>query len=224
MIAVGTRPARPPAVRFDERSVLDSDGILDLSSIPDALVVVGAGVIGIEYASMFAALGTKVTVVEQREHLLEFCDRQVTEALQYHLRDLGVTFRFGDAVVGVESHDGGTITHLAERQADRRPTPSCTPRAGRAPPTGSAWMRRASRPTTAGASASTSTTAPSVEHIYAVGDVIGFPSLAATAMEQGRLAAAHACGIEAATISELLPIGIYTDPRDQLRRARPRRS
>ena len=118
VIAVGTRPARPESVRFDERSVLDSDGILNLPAIPDALVVVGAGVIGIEYASMFAALGTKVTVVEQREHLLEFCDRQVTEALQYHLRDLGVTFRFGDAVVGVEAHDGGTITHLQQRQAD----------------------------------------------------------------------------------------------------------
>ena len=74
MIAVGTRPARPATVRFDERSVLDSDGILDMQSIPDALVVVGAGVIGIEYASMFAALGTKVTVVEQRERLLDFCD------------------------------------------------------------------------------------------------------------------------------------------------------
>ena len=158
MVAVGTRPARPESVRFDERAVLDSDGILNLQSIPDALVVVGAGVIGIEYASMFAALGTKVTVVEQRERLLEFCDRQVTEALQYHLRDLGVTFRFGDAVVGVESHDGGTSPTC--RAANGSPqTRSCTPPAGRAPPIASTWTPRASRRIRAGGSLSMTTTA-----------------------------------------------------------------
>ena len=92
--------------------MLDSDGILKLAQRPRALVVVGAGVIGIEYASMFAALGTKVTVIEQRHRLLDFCDDQITEALQYHLRDIGVTFRFGEEVVAVERHDDGTITHL----------------------------------------------------------------------------------------------------------------
>ena len=100
--------------------VLDSDGILKLPHLPRALVVVGGGVIGIEYASMFAALGTKVTVIEQRHRLLDFCDDQITEALQYHLRDIGVTFRFGEEVVAVERHDGRHHHAPEERQADRR--------------------------------------------------------------------------------------------------------
>lgn len=211
VIAVGTRPARPAAVRFDERSVLDSDGILDLKNIPSALVVVGAGVIGIEYASMFAALGTKVTVVEQRERLLEFCDRQITEALQYHLRDLGVIFRFGDAVVGVESHDDGTITHL--QSGKRIAADTVLYSAGRQGATehlnlAAAGLEADHR----GRISVDDRYRTSVAHIYAVGDVIGFPSLAATSMEQGRLAAADACGIETSGISELLPIGIYTIP------------
>ncbi len=211
VIAVGTRPARPESVRFDERSVLDSDGILNLPAIPDALVVVGAGVIGIEYASMFAALGTKVTVVEQREHLLEFCDRQVTEALQYHLRDLGVTFRFGDAVVGVEAHDGGTITHL--NSGKRIASNAVMYSAGRQGATDTLNLDAAGIEASGrGLIAVDDHYRTSADHIYAVGDVIGFPSLAATAMEQGRLAAAHACGIETGHISKLLPIGIYTIP------------
>ena len=112
IIAVGTRPARPVDVAFDERTVIDSDGILGLSKIPGSLVVVGAGVIGIEYASMFAALGTKLTVIEKRRQLLDFCDDQMVEALQYHLRELGVTFRFNETVVGVELHGGGAVTEL----------------------------------------------------------------------------------------------------------------
>ena len=113
LIAVGTRPARPASVAFDGRTILDSDDIVSLDWIPSSLVVVGAGVIGIEYASMFAAVGTKVTVIEQRDRLLPFCDAQMIEALQYHLRDLGVIFRFGERVVGVEKHPTGAITHLA---------------------------------------------------------------------------------------------------------------
>jgi NAD(P) transhydrogenase len=211
VIAVGTVPARPPAVRFDERSVLDSDGILNLQTIPDALVVVGAGVIGIEYASMFAALGTKVTVVEQREHLLEFCDRQVTEALQYHLRDLGVTFRFGDAVVAVDPHDGGTITHL--QSGKRIASDTVLYSAGRQGATAGLNLAAAGLDADRrGRIAVDEQYRTSVEHIYAVGDVIGFPSLAATSMEQGRLAAAHASGIETSPISDILPIGIYTIP------------
>jgi len=96
-------------VEFDEATILDSDGILDMAKIPATLVVVGAGVIGIEYASIFAALGTRVTVVERNERLLEFCDNQVIEALQYYLRDLGLVFRLGETVTSVEKHDGGTL-------------------------------------------------------------------------------------------------------------------
>lgn len=113
IIATGTRPARPSGVEFDEERVLDSDGILDLKSLPSSMVVVGAGVIGIEYASMFAALGTKVTVVEKRDNMLDFCDPEVVEALKFHLRDLAVTFRFGEEVTAVDVGSAGTVTTLA---------------------------------------------------------------------------------------------------------------
>jgi NAD(P) transhydrogenase len=109
IIATGTRPARPASVEFDERTIIDSDGILQLDRVPRSMVVAGAGVIGIEYASMFAALGTKVTVVEQRDRMLEFCDLEVVEALKYHLRDLAVTFRFGETVSAVERRPEGAI-------------------------------------------------------------------------------------------------------------------
>jgi NAD(P) transhydrogenase len=113
VIATGTKPARPTGVEFDEDRVLDSDGILDLKSLPATMVVVGAGVIGIEYASMFAALGTKVTVVEKRDNMLEFCDPEIIEALKFHLRDLAVTFRFGEEVTAVDVGAAGTVTTLA---------------------------------------------------------------------------------------------------------------
>ncbi len=113
VIATGTKPARPPGVEFDEQRVLDSDGILDLKSIPTSMVVVGAGVIGIEYASMFAALGTKVTIVEKRQDMLDFCDPEIIEALRFHLRDLAVTFRFGEEVTAVDVGAAGTVTTLA---------------------------------------------------------------------------------------------------------------
>ncbi len=114
VVAVGTSPARPPdSVAFDDVNIFDSDGILGLHQIPRSLVVVGAGVIGIEYASVFAALGTKVTVIEQRDRMLEFCDEEIVEALQFHLRSLAVTFRFRETVEAVEPHEGGTLTTLA---------------------------------------------------------------------------------------------------------------
>ena len=211
IIAVGTRPARPKGVQFDDRTSIDSDGILCLERIPSSLVVVGAGVIGIEYASMLAALGSKVTVVEKRQRLLDFCDDQIVEALQYHLRELGVTFRFNESVVGVDLHEGGTITRL--ESGKRVPAEAVFYAAGRQGATESLNLAAA------GLAADDRGRIPvnevyqtSVEHIYAVGDVIGFPSLAATSMEQGRLAACCALGVSCAGIAETLPIGIYTIP------------
>ena len=118
VIATGTRPARPASVEFDERTVIDSDGIVHREKVPRSMVVAGAGVIGIEYASMFAALGTKVTVVEQRERMLEFCDVEVVEALKYHLRDLAVTFRFGETVFLGRGPARGRHRDPAQRQED----------------------------------------------------------------------------------------------------------
>src|SRR5918994_3892274 len=211
VIAPGTRPARPPAVEFDDRTILDSDGLLHLDRIPGSIVVVGAGVIGIEYASMFAALGAKVTVVEKRARLLDFCDAQISEGLQYHLRDLGVVFRFGEEVTAVDRHDGGALTHLASGK--RVAADVVLYAAGRQGQTddldlGSVGLAADER----GRIAVGPDYRTAVAHIYAAGDVIGWPALAATWMEQGRFAAAHAFGDEGASMSEVLPIGIYTIP------------
>jgi NAD(P) transhydrogenase len=212
VIATGTTPAHPPGVEFDDATILDSDGILDLSAIPSTLVVVGAGVIGIEYASIFAALGTRVTVVEQRQRLLEFCDDQLVEALQYHLRDLGLVFRLGETVTSVEQHaDNGTLTVLASGK--RFAADAVMYSAGRQGATADLGLENT------GLEVDQRGRVPvdehyrtAVEHIYAVGDVIGFPSLASSSFEQGRLAAAHAFGVDARPMRELLPIGIYTIP------------
>jgi NAD(P) transhydrogenase len=211
VIATGTRPAHPPAVEFDERTILDSDDLLRLDDIPASVVVVGAGVIGIEYASMFAALGAKVTVVEKLPRLLDFCDAQITEGLQYHLRDLGVVFRLGEEVTAVERRDGGALTLLASGK--RVAADVVLYAAGRQGQTDDLELQNAGLEADArGRIAVGPDYRTAVEHIYAAGDVIGWPSLAATSMEQGRLAAAHALGHDAPTMSELLPIGIYTIP------------
>jgi NAD(P) transhydrogenase len=211
VIATGTKPLRPAGVEFDDSRVLDSDGILDLKSIPSSMVVVGAGVIGIEYASMFAALGTKVTVVEKRPNMLEFCDPEIIEALKFHLRDQAVTFRFGEEVTAVDVGTSGTVTTLASGK--QIPAETVMYSAGRQGQTDhldlpSAGLEADNR----GRIFVDDNYQTKVDHIYAVGDVIGFPALAATSMEQGRLAAYHAFGEPTHSITELQPIGIYSIP------------
>ncbi|MFC5822877.1 Si-specific NAD(P)(+) transhydrogenase [Nonomuraea insulae] len=211
VIATGTSPARPSSVEFDDRTVIDSDAILHLDRVPETLVVVGAGVIGIEYASMFAALGTKVTVVERRERMLEFCDLEIVEALKYHLRDLAVTFRFGENVAAVERRPRGALTLL--ESGKKIPADCVMYSAGRQGKTAELCLEAAGLAADdRGRIAVDANYATEVPHIYAVGDVIGFPALAATSMEQGRLAAQHACGEPAVDVHELPPIGIYTIP------------
>jgi NAD(P) transhydrogenase len=211
VIATGTRPARPASVDFDERTVMDSDGIINLERVPRSMVVAGAGVIGIEYASMFAALGTKVTVVEQRDRMLEFCDLEVVEALKYHLRDLAVTFRFGETVSSVEARPEGAIASL--RSGKKIPADTVLYSAGRQGATDELKLAAAGLTADArGRIAEDEFFRTQVPHIYAVGDVIGFPALAATSMEQGRLAAHHACGEPVHQASTLQPIGIYSIP------------
>jgi len=211
VIATGTKPARPQTVAFDERTIIDSDGILQLEHVPRSMVVAGAGVIGIEYASMFAALGTKVTVVEQRERMLEFCDVEVVEALKYHLRDLAVTFRFGERVASVEAHPGGAIAMLASGK--RIPAETVMYSAGRQGQTDALDLPAAGLSADQrGRITVNEFFQTEVPHIYAVGDVIGFPALAATSMEQGRLAAHHACGEPVHSAHQAQPIGIYSIP------------
>jgi NAD(P) transhydrogenase len=211
VIATGTRPARPATVAFDERTVIDSDGIVHLERVPRSMVVAGAGVIGIEYASMFAALGTKVTVVEQRERMLEFCDIEVVEALKYHLRDLAVTFRFGETVASVEGRPEGAIAIL--RSGKKIPADTVMYSAGRQGMSDNLHLDAAGLAADKrGRIVVDEFFRTAVPHIYAVGDIIGFPALAATSMEQGRLAAHHACDEPIHEMGTLQPIGIYSIP------------
>jgi len=214
VIATGSVPARVPGIAFNDRTIFDSDTILQMERIPDSIVVVGAGVIGIEYASMFAALGSRVTVVDARVGLLDFCDPEIVEALRYHLRDLNVIFRFGEAVTKVADLDGegaGTVTHL--ESGKQIAADAVLYSAGRVGATaelglealdievdGRGRIRVGEHYQTA------------ADGVYAVGDVIGFPSLASTSAEQGRLAAAHIFGLDADPMDELLPIGVYAIP------------
>jgi NAD(P) transhydrogenase len=211
VIATGTTPARPSTVEFDGKKVVDSDGILHLDELPRSLVVVGAGVIGIEYASMFAAVGTKVTVVEQRDRMLDFCDSEIVESLKFHLRDLSVSFRFGEKVASVESGPRGTVTNLVSGK--RIPADSVMYSAGRQGATDELDLPAAGlEADNRGRIRVDDAYRTQVPHIYAVGDVIGFPALAATSMEQGRLAAYHACEEPVNSLIALQPIGIYTIP------------
>jgi NAD(P) transhydrogenase len=211
VIATGTKPARPDGIEFDDERVLDSDGILGLKKVPSSMVVIGAGVIGIEYASIFAALGTKVTVVEKRESMLDFCDTEIVEALRFHLRDSAVTFRFGEEVTGVQIGSSTTLTTLASGKRIAADTVMYS--AGRQGLTASLDLAAAGLETDhRGRLVVDHQYRTSVEHIFAVGDVIGFPALAATSMDQGRLAAYHAFGEPAKDMTALQPIGIYTIP------------
>ena len=211
VIATGSQPARPAHVEFDEARVVDSDGILALERVPDTMVVVGAGVIGIEYASMFAALGTRVTVVEKRNVMLEFCDPEVVESLKFHLRDLSVTFRFGEEVEKVEVGRQGTVTTLASGKRIAAETVMYS--AGRQGVTDELALDAAGLTADPrGRITVDEEYRTSVPHIFAVGDVIGFPALAATSMDQGRLAALYAFGEPATKLQDIQPIGIYTIP------------
>ncbi|ASW56862.1 Si-specific NAD(P)(+) transhydrogenase [Plantactinospora sp. KBS50] len=211
IIATGTRPARPDSVDFDDRTIIDSDGIINLEHVPGSMVVVGAGVIGIEYASMFAALGTKVTVVERRDRMLDFCDLEIVESLKYHLRDLAVTFRFRESVARVERHPRGAVAVLDSGKQIAADTVMYS--AGRQGTAANLDLDTIGLSADArGRVAVDEHFRTPVDYVYAVGDVIGFPALASTSMEQGRLAAHHACDEPVREMQALQPIGIYTIP------------
>jgi NAD(P) transhydrogenase len=212
VLAVGSEPDHPADIQFNGRTILDSDDIvLRLEEIPSTLVVVGAGVIGIEFASMFAALGTRVTVVDARGELLDFCDHDVVEALRYHLRDLHVVFRFGERVTAVQETPLGTLTSLASGK--QIPADVVFYSAGRRGATNELGLENVGLAADErGRIAVDEHYRTALPHVYAVGDVIGFPSLASTSAEQGRLAACDAFGLEAHSMSELLPFGIYSIP------------
>src|SRR6202044_510125 len=182
-----------------------------LKAPPGTMVVVGAGVIGVEYASMFAALGTKVTIVEKRDTMLEFCDPEIIEALRFHLRDLAVTFRFGEEVPRVQVGGQGTVTSLASGK--KIPAETVMYSAGRQGQTEHLDLENAGlEGDNRGRIFVDGEFRPKGAHISAVGDFIGSPALASTSMDQGRVAACHALGEPVHGLTALQPIGIYSIP------------
>ena len=211
VIATGTTPARPSSVAFDDKTIIDSDGIINLDKVPRSMVVVGAGVIGIEYASMFAALGTKVTVVEKRDRMLDFCDEEVVEALKYHL---GTSpSRSASARPSPRSRRTPRARSPSSRSGKKIPADTVLYSAGRQGMTDGLNLPAAGLTADErGRITVDEFYRTKAENIYAVGDVIGFPALAATSMEQGRLAAHHAFGEPVTVTDAPQPIGIYSIP------------
>lgn len=214
LIACGTRAARPPGIPFGN-GVMDADqvGQANLAaSIPRDLIVVGAGVIGLEYASMVAALGVKVTVIDRRPAILGFVDHEIVEALSYHMRRQEAVFRLGEQVTNVRIGERGLV-EVGLESGKRLHAEGLLYAAGRQPNTDLLNLAAAGlEPDSRGRIAVNEYFQSAVNHIYAAGDCIGFPSLAATSMEQGRLAASHMFGRPAAGRHSLFPYGIYTIP------------
>ncbi len=213
VIAVGTRPTRRADIEFTPDKIFTSDGILQLKTIPRTLTVIGAGVIGAEYASIFAALGVRVTLVDMRPRLLSFVDEEVVGALMYHLRQQRVTIRLGEKVESLEidEESNKVVTYL--ESGKRVITEKALYSIGRTGATDSLNLDAIGLKSDArGRLKVNEHYQTEIPHIYAVGDVIGFPSLASTSMEQGRLAAAHAFRIPTNSVPELFPYGIYAIP------------
>ncbi len=213
VIACGTRPAHDAEIPIDGKRIFDSDQVHELEELPRELIVVGAGIIGLEYASMFAALGVKVTLLDQRPTLLDFVDREIVESLLFQLRQLGTVFRLGEKVVAVgfdaerdrvfaklesgKTVHGAALLYAVGRQAN---SDQLNLEAIGLVPDGRGKLIVDENFRT------------SVPHVYAAGDVIGFPALASTSMEQGRLASCHIFGVASSIPPNLIPYGVYTIP------------
>jgi len=215
VVAVGTEVRRDPQMPWDGHLVFSSDDLMQLDRLPHTLAVIGGGVIGCEYASIFAALGVRVTLIEMRPRLLPFVDAEIVRALSYHLGENRVTLRLGEKVSAAEIvEDQGLrrvrITLASGKQIVADKVLSAVGRTG-----ASASLNLAAagiEPDPRGRIPIDSAYRTIVPHIYAAGDIIGFPSLASTSAEQGRLAACDAFGIKARWSPELFPYGIYTIP------------
>lgn len=212
VIAVGARPFRPPNVAFDGRTIFDSDDVLSLSQLPRELTVVGGGVIGTEYGSMFAALGVTVTIVDQRKRLLGFVDEELIENFHYQMRSMGVRLRLGEEVDSCTvREDGKSVTVL---KSGKVIVSDCVLySAGRVSATDDLGLEKVGLTADERGKLSVNEAfQTTVQHIYAAGDVIGFPALASTSGAQGRLAVCHAFGIQEQPSTVPLPFGIYAIP------------
>ncbi len=213
LIACGTRPAHSPEIPFDNHRIVDTDHLADLDVHLKEAIVVGAGVVGLEYASFMAALGTDVTLIDQRPAILDFVDREIVEALSYHLRQLGVTFRLAERVTRV-GIDPARDCVFAELESGKTVHGDALVYAVGRQANGDQLHLEAAglTPDQRGRLKVNPSFLTDVPHIYAAGDVIGFPALASTSMEQGRLAACHMFGIPFEHMPDLFPYGIYTIP------------
>jgi NAD(P) transhydrogenase len=212
VVACGTEPAHPPEVPFDGETVIDSDCLLTLKQLPKAITIVGGGVIGCEYACILATLGIPVTLVERRPRLLEFVDTEIIEALQYHMRQIGVTLRFNEEVVSVEKTAERSVT-IRLKSGKQVRAPLLLYSVGRVGATKSLGLETVGIETDErGRIKVNENFQTALPHVYAVGDVVGFPALASTSMQQGRHAACHAFSIRCETTNLLLPYGIYSIP------------
>jgi NAD(P) transhydrogenase len=211
IIGTGTKPSVSPKVPLNGRTIVDSDQLLQMPEIPKILIVVGGGVIGVEYTCMFAALGVRVILVEKRPRLLEFADAEMIEALSYHLRDNRVTMRLNEEVESVEDTPTGVVaTLMSKKRISGDALLYAVGRQGNVEELdlAAAGLEADSR----GRIPVDSSYRTKQPNIYAVGDVIGFPSLASVSMEQGRIAAATAFGLPVHSNPATYPYGIYTIP------------
>ena len=212
LIATGSRPHRPPEIPFDDKRVFDSDSILEMDRIPHSLAVVGGGVIGCEYASIFSALGVKVSLVDGRDRVLPFLDPELSQLLRDRLTELGTEFLFEERVVETARSDAGV--RLTLKSGKSIAPDAVLFAAGRRGSVEGLVLEKAGLSLNPrgyiDVNASYQTSVPS---IYAAGDVIGFPALASTSMEQGRVAACHAFGFTyKQRVASQLPMGVYTIP------------
>ncbi len=214
LIATGTVPAQPPGVPADEEVILTTDGVLQLKQLPRTMVVVGGGVIGVEYASMFSALGVAVTLVEKRDRPLEFVDHEILDELIHQMRSRKVAFRLGEAVERLETDEGPPRRAVVLLESGKRIVSDVVLfSVGRMGATDHLNLDGV------GLCADSRGRLPvdhefrtCVPHIFAAGDVIGYPSLAATSSEQGRLAACYAFGVATEPMAAHFPVGIYSVP------------
>lgn len=212
VLAVGSRPYRPADVDFTHPRVRDSDTILDLDRTPQTITIFGAGVIGCEYASIFRQLGVKVNLINSRDRLLSFLDDEIVDALAYHLRDQGVLIRHNEEYERVETTDDAVYLHL--KSGKKIKSDLLLWAQGRTGNTHNLNLDKAGlRPDARGQLKVDETYRTEQPHIYAVGDVVGYPSLASASYDQGRFAATHAVtGVCNTRLVEDIPTGIYTSP------------
>jgi NAD(P) transhydrogenase len=212
VISTGTVPARPPQIPFDRDKIFDSDDLLNLPTLPKSMIIVGGGVIGTEYACMMATMGVRVILIEARSALLEFVDSEISEALQYRMRSIGVTLRLGERVEEIRLLPDGLVQATLQSGKHLRADTLlyCIGRQGTTERLGLENVGIV--PDNRGRLKVNENYQTEVPHIYAVGDVIGFPALASTSMEQGRKASCHAYGEPATSMPELFPFGIYSIP------------